>query len=150
MTDRAALLMDLADRVEKAQGADRELDAAIFVALTPEAYGVERRPLDGLIDNDTAGWLLRWDPPRRWSDSWRPILRYTASLDAALSLVPEGWRWSLDHTQNPPYRDCGRATLYAPGDGWTPADVSEIYGATPALALCAAALRARAEEARHD
>jgi hypothetical protein len=69
---------------------------------------------------------------------------YTASIDAALTLVPEGWRWSLDWTQRPPYQDCGRADLYAPGGGIKPPDVQDVYAATPAIALCIAALRARA------
>lgn len=128
MTDRTALLMDLAERCEKADGADWNLSADIARAM-------------GWAEGEHAWHSLDW----RSRQSGPP--HYTNSLDAALSLVPEGWRWSLDHTQKPPYRDCGMATLYAPGDGWTPADVSEIYGATPALALCAAALRALASGA---
>lgn len=65
------------------------------------------------------------------------------SIDAALRLVPEGWFWSLDFTQRAPYRDCGRAYLFAPGAGVAPQDVQDIYAATPALAITAAALRAR-------
>lgn len=73
-----------------------------------------------------------------------------AFLDAAASLVPAGWYWSLDFTQRPPYQNCGCASLFAPGSGITPADVSDVHAATPALALTAAALRARAEEARDE
>lgn len=143
MTDRAALLMDLADRVEKAQGADRELDAEIALAV-----GIVRERDGDCFYGHKNFSVLVLERDYYAHDGNAPELAHlTAYLDAALSLVPEGWRWSLDHTQNPPYRDCGRATLYAPGDGWTPADVSEIYGATPALALCAAALRALASGA---
>lgn len=66
---------------------------------------------------------------------------FTAKLDDAVSLVPDGWYWR-----------CGHGTLYA---GW--AHLNRIHpdhcdyedetngkAATPALALCAAALRALA------
>lgn len=72
---------------------------------------------------------------------------YTVSIDAALTLVPEGWRWSLDWTQRPHYQDCGRADLYAPGSGIKPPDVCDVYAATPAIALCIAALKARGDAA---
>ena len=132
MTTRASYLA-LAERAERAEGADRDLDAEMFArVILRQAVPLLLR-LSGWVEHDE-------------QDECAPA--FTASLDAALSLVPEGWRWSLDHTQMPGCRDCGRATLYAPGDGWTPADVAEIYAATPALALVAAALRARAEEAK--
>lgn len=106
MSDRATLL-DLAVRVEKAQGADRAMDYAVAAA-----FG--------------------------WPDS--PIMhqnarRYTESLDAAAALVPEGWT-GMVHLD-------GKAGLYR-DDRQPTIDGS---AATPALALTAAALRARAEEA---
>ena len=61
--------------------------------------------------------------------------KYTTSLDAAVSLVPSGWVWDLAST----------------GTAWCMADAQsgELFastkGKTPALALCAAALRARAD-----
>ena len=129
-TDRATLLA-LADRVEAATGPDREMDAEI-------AFAVGWRKSRG-------EW---WKPP---GGEWGLVLpTFTASLDAALSLVPEGWRWSVDFTQRAPYQDCGRADLYAPGSGYKPADVQDVYAATPALALTAAALRALAQEAPGD
>jgi len=132
MTDRVALLMDLADRVEKADGADRELDVAIHQFL--------ERPVLWAVDDDGCEYQALVSVPL-----------YTASLDAALSLVPEGWKWSCDFTQRPLFQDCGRADLYAPGIGDDrPADVTDIYAATPALALCAASLRALAQEAPSD
>jgi hypothetical protein len=69
----------------------------------------------------------------------------TASLDEAKSLVPDGWFWRVGHS-----------TLYA---GWAGLnakhpdhcdkdDEAFAEAATPALALCAAALRARASQDR--
>ena len=114
MTDRAALLMDLAERCEKAQGPDRELDREIAEATKPDF------------------WLV---PPR-----------YTASLDAALSLVPEGWAWAVYGGA----REEIVATAYCVPNGgrlpW-PDWVTDICAATPALALCAATLRALASGA---
>lgn len=62
---------------------------------------------------------------------------YTASLDAALTLVPDGWAYAFS------------SNLIGPGNvagcqRRDPFGGSEATAATPALALCAAALRARA------
>lgn len=124
MSERATLLA-LADRCEAASGPDRKLDRLIDHHKWPIKQPDYHLALS-LRDE--------WDVPA-----------FTASIDAALTLVPEGWTWSLDQTQRAPYRDCGRADLYAPGGGIKPADISDIYAATPALAICAAALRALAE-----
>ena len=134
MSGRDALLA-LAARCEAAEGPSRELDEAIVQGVYPE-LDIRRDGPDGLwrAHGSTMGraCLLR-------------VEDYTASLDAALTLVPKGWRWSLDYTQRAPYQDCGCAALFAPGDGIKPPDVPETYARTPALALCAAALRALAE-----
>jgi hypothetical protein len=63
---------------------------------------------------------------------WRADhLRYTASLDGAVTLVPEGAQWTL--TVDGP-------RFLAHVSGFT------ATAATPALALCSAALRARASQ----
>lgn len=66
-------------------------------------------------------------------ESW-PL--YTTSLDAALTLVPEGVNIGLhiDHNGN----DCAWSSRAV---GWQPQVTAGCV--TPALALCAAALRAR-------
>lgn len=78
MTDRATLAA-LVARVEAAMGADRELDAAIARIIgwrTPAGfYTGEGEPLG-------------FDPCNNVAE----LPRYTASLDAAASLVLEGWR----------------------------------------------------------
>lgn len=106
--DRDTLLA-LAARVEAAAGADRALDRAIAMAAMPP----ERR-----------GMYVR--------------RHYTASLDAAETLVPAGWT-GMVHLD-------GKAGLYR--DDREP--TIDGSAATPALALTAAALRARAEEARDE
>ena len=64
--------------------------------------------------------------------------RYTASIDAAMALVPEGW--VSIHSWDYPDR-CQRA-IFMDDDG----DILfRGSGKTSALALCAAALRAQGE-----
>jgi hypothetical protein len=63
---------------------------------------------------------------------------YTASIDAALTLVPEGWQRSIWIGDS----DDQRTALVelCPYDADTEV---QVRAATPALALCAAALKAR-------
>lgn len=60
--------------------------------------------------------------------------RYSDSLDAALSLVPEGASFNLARE----LRGRAWAAVYVPG-----VTTNALSACTPALALCAAALRAR-------
>jgi len=124
MIEREALLA-LAERVEKLIGPDREVDAEIADAV-------------------------HWDDPITFSDDAR-LLPYTASLDAAMTLVPEGWNWMAGNRNQPTARAyvnngelhfTGAAARKNPAQQW-----HEVVAATPALALTAAALRARAGEA---
>jgi len=77
------ILRSLIERVGEAKGPSRELDCAIFCAATaPESHpawwtyhGLRSKGLP----KDPEGFAKRYAP------------EYTRSLDAALSLVPEGW-----------------------------------------------------------
>lgn len=61
--------------------------------------------------------------------------RYSSSVDAALQLVPEGFdRWAVTGRNS---ATVGKAGYVTTAKDW-------VYAATPALALCAAALRAKA------
>lgn len=67
---------------------------------------------------------------------------YTRSLDAALSLVPSGWAWQAGVGIETEAGNSDSAYAWA-----APVDHGElVFAATPALALCAAALRARATQ----
>lgn len=134
---RAEDIEALAVRVEAATGADRELDEAIA-----EALGWSRIP------NPTfAGGLVgRWaKPDGSWTGHNGPP-QYTASIDAAMSLVPEGWRWTIFHegvvSLKPDVAFCGHPKHRQNGIE------KRADAATPALALTAAALRARAHSIR--
>ncbi len=71
----------------------------------------------------------------------RPQLDYTASLDAAMTLVPDSHWWNVGHNMgpNPGTRGLFRGCCYPPGQHWPP---PYVIASTPALALTAAALRA--------
>ncbi len=110
-------LLELAERCEQATGPDRELNYHIAKALG-FVHETDRGPL--FLHNGKPG-------------SWSP-LRYTASLDAAMLLVPEGMDW---------FKERG---LYAPNIAVIQGPICAFAGETDSfiLALCAAALRARA------
>lgn len=116
-------LVELAAKVEQASGPDAELDTAIWQAVHC------RQP-----DEDPA-----YDP------------EYTASLDAAMALVPENLRLMLSEWDDEEHlrpRGPWQAVLTVPGAGSSFAEMDGAgrceHAATPALALCAAALKARA------
>jgi hypothetical protein len=126
-----AELLALAKRVEAATGADRELDKDIGEAL-------------GAI----CEWIDWPDRPQKVLSICNSITRelpaFTASLDSAASLVPEGWAYCVDSN------DGGYATVFPRRElGYLPTD-PYADAATPALALTAAALRAKAQEKRDE
>lgn len=112
------VLKDLADRIEALTGPDREVDAEIARTV----YADNCRNPD-------------------WECGY--VLAYTASLDAAMTLVPTKpfpelrpgeWWWSVDSL------GCDAHVAYENHDAGIPE--YSASAATPALALCAAALRA--------
>lgn len=122
MTD----LLELAARVEGLQGPDREVDALIA---------------------DATGW---WLSERERLGSNAPMVmeaaRFTGSLDAATSLVPGGWGWTVgDKSPQPSLAWCEIDHLpWCEGYGWAVERKLIVHAATPVLALVVASLRARA------
>jgi hypothetical protein len=112
MSDPITLLA-LAERCEQAAGPDRVLDAEILCAI----YGFTIHKENRCVNSSS------WD-------------RVTGSLDAAVTLVPEGWDFCISKGWD---EEC--AVSLAPAN-----KVTEVISTstTPALALCAAALQARA------
>jgi len=117
-----AELLALASRVEAASRPDRELDALVNAACCIGTIPCEQYPT---IEAWASSALRHnWNFPR-----------YTASLDAAMTLVPEG-DWAEGSLSSPGQLEIhGPCTFDPIGKGWA---------ATPALALTAACLRARA------
>jgi len=122
MTDTKALL-ELAARCEAATGADRELDAAVRLLL--------QHNIKVVID-----WMPGYTPPS--------TLAYTGSLDAAMTLRPDGW--TVGHLAGPFDRSMGGIGSICILERIEPYVRAEGTAATPALALCAASLRAIAQE----
>jgi hypothetical protein len=114
-TSGRRIMTKLSDRVEALTGPCRETDLAIATAIRPE------QPSD------------KWAGRRQA----KVAKAFTGSVDAALAmvLVPEGWRGSIEYIVSTLFvvhlieRE-GRSEVFA-------------RAATPAIALCAAALRAR-------
>ena len=125
MTDPATLLA-LADRCEQAAGPDRVLDAEITKLFIPLAATHVAR--------SRYGWSFIIAQEFEWLEN-QP---YTASLDAAVTSVPEGWIYELGRGESGTRRAlCRVRDERGNWTGW-------VVAATAALALCSAALRARA------
>lgn len=129
---------DLAARCEAASGPDRELDALAFRTFgAPVPFQFANKIVALVFDESEQCWFspigdmrIRYTPPA-----------YTASIDAALSLVPEGC-WAEGSLSSPAALEIHDPMTFDPlGQGWA---------ATPALALTSAALRAHAARLREN
>ena len=125
-----------------------------------EAATEGSRDLDYKIAKET-GWRFHGEKDFKefglfWrdatTDEWKQLPWWSTSLDAALTLAPEGHRCSFDipgaeggrnHATVVKYSQVSEAVHLKA----TPEEIIELwnhsYAATPALALCLAALRAR-------
>lgn len=144
MTRRAELLA-LAERVEATTKPDRELDGLIYMTIRSTT---QRLPPSWKVLPDT-GQIYAWNrPPPHAPGSggvWAQSPRYTASIDAAASLVPPELAWTLG--RNIHYQ-CWAASANRLDNDSVPQSVAWGQSNThAAIALTAAALRARAEEA---
>jgi hypothetical protein len=125
-------LLELAMRCERSPGPDKDLDLDIVNAVTSKP---------GWIWHDDMHWTITRNDYGSGAVG-NPICSidaYTASIDHAVTLIPDGWFFSGLDQQSPAVRVWteGNIAYHSPGlDG--------ICAATPALALCAAALRAQA------
>ena len=142
---------DLIARLERATEGSRELDAEIAVAVRSldtegdkslpkwagKNYPIWRARPDGRVEcvhTDGTG-SLNWSP-----------LHYTTSIDAALSLVPEPKKlaWgvgTMKRDGDPKITYAANCRRFGRIDAGQP--LFDAEAATPALALCIAALRAR-------
>lgn len=111
----------LSDRVEALTGPDREVDRAIAPLVGIRI--VNEGPPLGSCYYDEKGHGV-------------PLPLFTASIDAAMTLVREEYRWCVDTCDDRP-----RSFVEPPH----PYEGQPFWGnaATPSLALTAAALRAR-------
>jgi len=137
----------LIEQIENATEPNRALDALIEIEVRRwQAYEV------GLNDKQRAYWKpvgTKGEVEEGGCRYHAPM--YTFEIDKALELVPAGWEWLVSNRAPKPR--AGRAyinnkELHFAGIGGTKANPKyagdETTAATPALALCAVALRVRA------
>lgn len=148
---------ELIERLEKATGPDADLDVACWAVLKGMKW--EQRPDGHIRALVEQCYCCHPEPHPHWigyGPKEKPHARdyafgipgYTASLDAALTLVPEGHRWLLDKR---PYADLldrpdgYRCQVYKQGYPYRSdsSDIPTAWAKSPAIALCIAALRAR-------
>ncbi len=125
----------LIERLEKATGPDRELDARIELTRRSFLFGsaaVAGAVIGTSLNNVASGWIAGLGE--------QPISapHYTSSIDAALTLVPEGWK--VDFLQQLLGEGYWTAGLYTrPGKHTLRTHANSDFAA---IALCIAALRA--------
>lgn len=130
MTDLNALI----ERLEKATGPDRELDILIGKATSVEGWrvcddgSVECYVPDGHEFGE--GWIF----------TGQELPAYTSSIDAAMTLVPEGWTRAVDATVPEAGID---VDLYPEDENALP--VQGTHDSEP-IATCIAALRSRSPQ----
>jgi len=110
-------IAELIATLEAATGPDRELDAEIAMQNVSLLRDLPRTEAGG------------WTHPE-WGKI-APASEYTASLDAALTLIPQDYGWCVSGGYNWQH-------------GHAEVGKHKALGATPALALCIAAMKARA------
>ena len=108
---------DLIARLEASTGPSRDLDVLIAQAVG-EPWGAGGYSIGG-----------------NWGER---AARYTASIDVALTLVPAGLGWGVDA---PPDMPCVARCQWPQTPGMKAP--MHAHGATPAIALCIACLKAR-------
>lgn len=143
---------DLIARLEAATEGRRDLDAAVALAIKYDSEDAFGRKLCDVIERLGVGAFT----DSGW-ETWR-LPRWSSSIDAALTLVPEGCDWDVGHIRANGFVSA-TVMWQAPagsrfheffdaGPDTTVWWAEKGKGPTPALALCIAALRAR--EASHD
>ena len=131
----------LALRCERATGPDRELDLAMWSAVTGESWRWhEAFPSQSVITCDRYGANAAGNPIVTLDE-------FSASLDAALTLVPEGMRPSVGQNVHHGYWHAFVQSIVDSTPHQLGGAVSDTSGA---LALCAAAIRARAQMERGE
>jgi len=144
---------DLIARLQMAFGPDRDLDGMVAVATT-----ATRRTDDDMIyarERDRKGGDAthpgHYFMVSRSGASARTAAFFTKSVDDALTLIPDGCDWLIGKGQTRPDEPPFGIQVFPPGSGRmvaTPAPLSEGEHPDLAIAICIAALQARAAIAK--
>ena len=133
---------DIIERLEAAEHGSRELDAEIHSRQLGADWYAKNQYEDG-----SGKWLcyctsLFIDSDRKHEQTKLPPY-YTESIDAAITLIPDGLWWVLNSgVQHPNHRSLAQVS----SKERTGPISHEAHGATPALSLCTAALKAHTHE----
>lgn len=114
----------LIEKLKAATGPDRELDRAIFQIVADGKFWPEHSRY--------------W---RAASMSSREPLEFTASMDAAVLLIPDGMFWVLGMGRTRPDEPLAGCSIVLPTDQINP--VGQAEGDHLAICICIAALDAR-------
>jgi len=125
-------MTELARRCEETEGPSYALEHSIYKTVNPDGY---QRRVDTLLAGPMGPRLSPVD-----YDGYIVPPAYTSSLDAAMALVPEGWLWQVELIGHQTKGRIGAAMVWLKHR-----QVKHGKAATPALALCATALRAGGE-----
>lgn len=154
-------LSELIQKLKEAKGPDRELDVMICAELDNrdivwDGSAMLGRNRKGPHDTCRLGTIDPGTTKRNFSEAWSlpPPPKYTSSIDAALTLVPDYCvALVADYKGTANAAHWGGKYQYAKGwasvsdGGDPPGDPSmptyRAHAETPALALCIAALEAR-------
>lgn len=132
---------DLIKRLEAAEGASYELEARIWCALNGKKYAAHHAPEGSGVKRLC---IMFKEPPKRGERAQWVETLYTHSIDAALTLVPEGYFISMGHNPDP---DDDAPSAYGAllHRYFHVADKSDAQavGGTMAIALTIACLKAR-------
>lgn len=132
-------MTDLITRLSKLEGPDREVDAEIWLLLTP---GATRKKLEvKSATNQWAPYII--DETRDETNRLITVPAYTASVDAAITLAERmlpGWTWYLGFGLR--MEGDMRAIAGAYPNNHPDSCVKDDHP-IPAIALCIAILRAK-------
>lgn len=138
------------DKLERADGPDRAMDFLIAIETDwrwPE-WEEGEPTIKRLAEKHGLAWALSND---RSQSIWCGIPKFSGSIDAAMMLVPDGRKWSLQpgaKTSFKPFNE--RTSVKTDSERMEWFWVASVFGhrgesKTPAIALAAAALRARSQ-----
>ena len=127
-------MQDIIERLEKATGPDRELDRELGFAFC----GWRVVDIAGNQCIDQGDGEINADHPGGMYTS------FTESIDAAMTLVVEGFRWVIESKEWSELRETYLVPVaYVESELPDRSKSFRAEGATPAIALCIAALKAR-------
>lgn len=138
---------DLIDRLEKATGPSTELNAMIAARLgimddfDPTMFIV---PVEYRVSDDgrhVEGWTTV--DGKSWRQASRKPRSFTGSFDDAKTMIPPGLYWHAGEGKTRADEPLGAASIIAPGSLET---ISEAEHASVIIAMCIAALKARASD----